>query len=136
MNWNPEWSRKARGFSVYATIRSLGRKGIEDLIDRCCQYTDDLVSQFGKIEGVDVLAKPIINQGLVRFLDPKGADHDSFTDKVIEAIQKEGKTWFGGATWRNKRVMRISVCNWRTTEEDVAIAIASVKKCLELVKEN
>ena len=136
MNWNPEWSRKARGFSVYATIRSLGRKGIEDLIDRCCQYTDDLVSQFGKMEGVDVLAKPIINQGLVRFLDPKGADHDSFTDKVIEAIQKEGKTWFGGATWRNKRVMRISVCNWRTTEEDVAIAIASVKKCLELVKEN
>jgi glutamate/tyrosine decarboxylase-like PLP-dependent enzyme len=134
MNWNPEWSRRARGFSVYATIRSLGRKGIENLVNRCCKYTEQLVIEMSTLEGVEVLAKPIINQGLVRFIDPKGTDNDKFTDAVIDEIQKDGQTWFGGATWREKRVMRISVCNWRTTDEDINIAISSIKRCLELVK--
>ena len=134
MNWNPEWSRRARGFSVYATIRSLGRKGIEDLVDRCCLHTVRLVAELDKIEGVEVLVKPIINQGLVRFLDSNGTDNDGFTDKVIDEIQRDGHTWFGGATWRKKRVMRISVCNWRTTDKDIDIAISSIKRCLELVK--
>lgn len=134
MNWNPEWSRKARGFAVYATIRSLGRKGIEDLVDRCCKHTARLVSEFGKLEGVEVLAQPIINQGLIRFLDPDDKDHDAFTDAVINEIQKDGITWFGGALWRNKRVMRISVCNWRTTDADIDIAVSAVKRCLKIVK--
>ena len=134
MNWNPEWSRRARGFSVYATIRYLGRKGIEDLINRCCKHTKRLVSELGKLERIEVLSKPIINQGLIRFLSKNESEHDRFTNRVIEAIQKDGHTWFGGATWQNKRVMRISVCNWRTTDKDVDIAISAVKRCLELVK--
>ena len=134
MNWNPEWSRKARGFAVYATIRSLGRNGIEDLINRCCLHTQRLVTQLGQLDGVEVLAQPIINQGLIRFVDSDGIDNDGFTDKVINEIKRDGATWFGAATWRNTRVMRISVCNWRTTDKDVDIAIDAVKRCIEVVK--
>lgn len=135
MNWNPEWSRKARGFAVYATIRNLGRKGVEDLVNRCCHFATQLTSEIGALEGAELLATPIINQGLVRFLDPNGTNHDTFTDAVITEIQKDGATWFGGAKWRDQRVMRISVCNWRTTDADIAIAVTAVKRCLEVVRE-
>ena len=134
MNWNLEWSRRARAFSVYATLRHLGKKGIEDLVNRCCHHTQVLVETLGKMDGVEVLADPVINQGLVRFLDPHNLNHDDFTDKVISAIQKEGHTWFGGVHWRGKRAMRISVCNWRTNEQDIQTACTSVQNCLNNVQ--
>ena len=75
------------------------------------------------------MAKPVINQGLVRFLS-RGGNHDQFTDEVIRRIQSRGVAWFGGSTWRGMRVMRISVCNWLTSDDDIARAIASVKEAL------
>ena len=128
-DWNPEWSRRGRGFAAYAAIRALGRSGIAEIVDRCCALADRLVAGIGGLAGAEVVARPIINQGLVRFLAPDG-NHDRRTDEVIRRIQAQGVAWFGGATWRGMRVMRISVCNWATTERDVDDSIASVRAAI------
>jgi glutamate/tyrosine decarboxylase-like PLP-dependent enzyme len=129
-DWNPEWSRRGRAFTVYAAIRALGRSGIAEMVDRCCRLTATFVAALRTLPGVEVLARPRINQALVRFLDPEG-HHDRRTDRVIAAIQASGEAWLGGTTWRGQRAMRISLCNWRTTEEDIAQAVAAVGKALE-----
>lgn len=129
VDWNPEWSRRARGFPVYAAIRSLGRRGIAELVERCCQHAYRLVTEIGALPGAEVVAIPQINQGLVRFLSPDG-DHDRRTDAIIEAIRAKGVAWFGGTLWHDKRVMRVSVCNWRTTDRDVDRTIDSVREVL------
>jgi glutamate/tyrosine decarboxylase-like PLP-dependent enzyme len=129
MDWNPEWSRRARGLAVYAAIRSLGRKGVEELVDRCCARAARLVAEIGALPGAEVVEPPLINQGLVRFLDA-GGDHDRRTDEVIARVQALGEAWFGGAACRGQRVMRVSVSNWRTSDEDVDRAVASVRAAL------
>jgi glutamate/tyrosine decarboxylase-like PLP-dependent enzyme len=128
-DWNPEWSRRARGFAAYATIRSLGRSGVAEIVDRCCDFAARLVDGLAAMPGVEVLARPQINQGLVRFLAADG-QHDRRTDRIIESIRDSGVAWFGGTTWRGKRAMRISVCNWRTTENDVAQTLRAVRDIL------
>jgi glutamate/tyrosine decarboxylase-like PLP-dependent enzyme len=128
-DWNPEWSRRGRGFPFYSAVRALGRAGIADMIDRCCAHADRLVREIGALDGAEIVAAPIINQGLVRFLGPDG-DHDRFTDRVIQRIQQDGVAWFGGVTWQGRRVMRVSVCNWLTSDEDIDRTVASVRKVL------
>jgi glutamate/tyrosine decarboxylase-like PLP-dependent enzyme len=128
-DWNPEWSRRGRGFTAYAAIRALGRLGIADIVDRCCAHADRLVADIGGLAGAEIVARPVINQGLVRFLAPDGS-HDRRTDEVIKRIQAQGVAWFGGATWRGMRVMRISVCNWATTDRDIDETIASVRQAI------
>jgi len=131
MDWNPEWSRRARGFSTYAALRQLGREGVAELIDRCCHHAHELVMGIGELPGAEVLWEPITNQGLVRFLDPSSEqNHDRRTDEVIAAIVASGEAFFGGTTWRGKRAMRVSVCNWRTSPEDVQRSINSVARVL------
>src|SRR5262249_38840009 len=117
-DWNPEWSRRGRGFTAYAAIRALGRIGIGDIVDRCCAHADRLVRGIGALTATEVVASPVINQGLVRFLANDG-DHDRRTERVVERIQAKGVAWFGVATWHHKRVMRVSVCNWLTSDCDV-----------------
>jgi glutamate/tyrosine decarboxylase-like PLP-dependent enzyme len=128
-DWNPEWSRRGRAFPVYAAMRALGRAGIADIVERCCAHAARLVAGIGALRGAEVVAAPTINQGLVRFLSPDG-NHDRHTDEVIRRIQSRGVAWFGSATWRGLRVMRVSVCNWRTTEDDVDRTIISVREAL------
>jgi glutamate/tyrosine decarboxylase-like PLP-dependent enzyme len=125
VDWNPEWSRRARGFAVYAGIRSLGRTGVADLVERCCRHATTLVAEIGALPGAEVVAEPVVNQGLVRFTS-QGCDDDRLTDEVIARIQEGGVAWFGGTAWRGRRVMRISVCNWRTSDDDVERAIQAV----------
>ena len=129
MNWNPEWSRRPRGVVAYAALRSLGREGFAKVIDDGCRLADRLVSGLGKLPGVEILSPARMNQGLVRFLDPKG-DHDARTDAVTEAIRAEGTAWFGATTWNNIRAMRISVCNFRTTDRDVDLTLDAVSTVL------
>jgi glutamate/tyrosine decarboxylase-like PLP-dependent enzyme len=126
---NPEWSRRGRGFPAYAAIRSLGRVGIGEIVERCCALAERLVREIGALPGAEVVAAPVINQGLVRFLGSDG-NHDQTTDEVIRAIQQKGVAWFGGATWNGRRVMRISVCNWATTDGDIDQTVASVADVL------
>lgn len=128
-DWNPEWSRRGRAFPVYAAIRALGRAGIGALVDRCCAHAARLVAGIGGLPGAEVVVAPVINQGLVRFLAP-GGDHDRATDDVIRRIQASGEAWFGGATWQGRRVMRVSVCNWQTTDDDVDRTVACVRRLL------
>ena len=134
MDWNPEWSRRARGFSTYAALRQLGRDGVAEIIDRCCRHAHDLVMGIGSLSGAEVLWEPVINQGLVRFRDPSPVateqNHDRRTEEVIAAIVASGEAFFGGTTWRGKRAMRVSVCNWRTSHEDVQRSINSVARVL------
>jgi glutamate/tyrosine decarboxylase-like PLP-dependent enzyme len=134
MDWNPEWSRRARGFPTYAAIRQLGRKGVAKIVESCCQHAHSLVMEMGKLPGAEVVWEPTINQGLVRFLDRKpGAtpeDHDRRTDQVIAAIVASGEAFFGGTTWRGRRAMRVSVSCWRTTSDDVSRTVRAVKKVL------
>jgi glutamate/tyrosine decarboxylase-like PLP-dependent enzyme len=128
-DWNPEWSRRGRGFPFYAAVRRLGRAGIAALVERCCRHAERLVREIGRLDGAEIVAPPVINQGLVRFLGPDG-DHDAFTDKVIRAIQQDGVAWFGGVTWNGRRAMRISVCNWLTSDDDIDRTVASIAKVL------
>jgi len=134
IDWNPEWSRRARGFPTYAALRQLGREGVADLIERCCAHASALVRGIGKLPAAEILSEPIINQGVIRFRDLRpGAsdqDHDRRTDEVIAAVAASGEAFFTGSTWRNRRVMRVSVCNWRTTESDVARALNAFKNVL------
>ena len=144
IDWTPDWTRRARGFAIYAAIRELGRNGIENLIDRSCQYAAALTNGIGAIPGGKIVASPTLNQGLVRFLHPSvdatDGDHNAWTDHIIAAINKEGTAFFSGSTWHGKRVMRISVVNWRTNSDDVektleAVALI-VQRQMELVNGN
>src|SRR5947208_8397682 len=90
MDWNPEWSRRARGFATYAALRQLGRAGVAAMVERCCEHARALAVEIGRIPGAELVWEPIINQGLVRFLDPKAGaseeDHDRRTEEVVAAI--------------------------------------------------
>jgi glutamate/tyrosine decarboxylase-like PLP-dependent enzyme len=134
IDWNPEWSRRARGFSTYAALRQLGRDGIADLIGRSCRYAQKLVDGIGSLEGAQVLWRPNINQGLVRFLasgsDASISEHDRRTQQVIDHVVQGGQAYFGPTTWRGMRAMRISVLNWQTSDSDVARAITAVADAL------
>jgi glutamate/tyrosine decarboxylase-like PLP-dependent enzyme len=134
IDWNPEWSRRARGFATYAALSELGRHGLSELIERTCRYASDIVAALSALPGVDVLWRPILNQGLIRFLDrgadATDADHDRRTESVIEAIVATGEAFFAPTTWREKRAMRVSVLNWRTCDDDVRRTIDAVRRVL------
>jgi len=134
LDWNPEWSRRARGFSTYAALRELGRDGVAGLIDRCCRHATTLTLALAQLPGAELLWEPVINQGLVRFLDPTAgaaeADHDQRTEQVIAEIVASGEAFFSATTWRGRRAMRVSVCNWRTSEQDVQRAVDAARKAL------
>jgi glutamate/tyrosine decarboxylase-like PLP-dependent enzyme len=134
IDWNPEWSRRGHGIVIYAALRELGRSGLEDLVDRTCTHAAALVSRIGALPDVEVLWRPHLNQGLIRFLDLRAnandADHDARTDAVINAINMTGEAFFSGTSWRGKRAMRVSVVNWRTNDADVERTVAAVTSVL------
>ena len=113
--WVPEFSRRARGFAVYAALRELGRQGLAALIECCCSHARLMAELLGADDGATVLNDVVLNQVLVRFTRD-GVNH---TDDVILACQREGTCWMSGTTWDGEPAMRISVCNWRTTEDDI-----------------
>ena len=135
IDWNPEYSRRGRGFATYAAIRQMGKRGIAELIERTCAHARTLVAKIGGLPGAEVLWEPTINQGLVRFLSPKSgaedSDHDQHTEDVVAEIRAAGEAFFGTTTWRGKRCMRVSVCNWQTTDADVERAARSVAEVLD-----
>jgi glutamate/tyrosine decarboxylase-like PLP-dependent enzyme len=113
--WVPEFSRRARGFAVYAALRALGRRGIAELIERCCGCARLMAEELARDPRVTVLNEVVLNQVLVRF----AADGANVTDEVLDAVQREGTCWMSGTRWDGEPAMRISVCNWRTTEADI-----------------
>ena len=125
LEWNPEFSRRARGFPVYAAIRSLGRSGIAELIERCCAHAQRFADALSEAPGIEVLNEVVLNQVLVRFTGSDG-DADAHTDAVIAAIQDDGSCWLSGTTWQGRRAMRISVSSQATTTEDVDRSIEAI----------
>jgi glutamate/tyrosine decarboxylase-like PLP-dependent enzyme len=134
-DWNPDWSRRARGFAAYAAMREMGRDGIAAMIGNCCAAAHAIVTGIGKLPGAQLVWEPTINQGLVRYLDPApgatDSDHDAWTDAVTAAVLETGEALFSNTTWRGLRCMRVSVVNWQTDASDVARAIAAVEQVLK-----
>lgn len=133
-DWNPDWSRRGRGVAAYAALRQLGIEGVAALVERCCEAAHGIAAGIAALPGAQLMWEPRINQGLVRFLDPRAgatdADHDLRTDAVCAAVVDGGEAFFSNTAWRGARCMRISVCNWQTSGSDVARAVAAVAKVL------
>jgi glutamate/tyrosine decarboxylase-like PLP-dependent enzyme len=115
-----ESSRRARGMAVWAAIRSLGRDGVAALVDRCCAHARRFADALDATDGVTVRNDVVLNQVLVSFGD------DARTDRVVERVQRSGTCWMGAATWHGRRVMRISVSGWSTTEADVDRCVRAI----------
>ena len=119
--WVLDSSRRARGFALYAVLRSLGRDGVRDLVERCCALARRIAEQLTAETGARVLNDVVLNQVLARF-----GDDDTRTRTVIERVQNEGVAWMGGTVWHGKAAMRISVSNWSTTEDDVDQTVQAI----------
>jgi len=119
MDWVPEVSRRARGFAVYAALRSLGRQGVAELVERCCRLARRMADRLSAQPGVAILNEVSLNQVVVAFAPPPHVDAEGFTQAVVQRIQREGTCWLAGTTWRGQSGIRISVSNWSTTEADI-----------------
>jgi glutamate/tyrosine decarboxylase-like PLP-dependent enzyme len=119
VNWTPEFSRRARGFAIYAAIRALGRRGIAELVERCCAHAR-LFAELLEENGATILNDVVLNQVLVRIGDGET------TRSVIQRVQEDGTCWLGGTEWEGEHAMRISVSGWRTTREDVERSVGAI----------
>jgi glutamate/tyrosine decarboxylase-like PLP-dependent enzyme len=120
----PEMSRRARGAEVWAAIRSLGRSGVAELVERTCRHAARFAAGLGAA-GCQVLNDVTLNQVLVSFGD------DETTRRAIAALQAEGACWCGATIWQGRAAMRISVSSWATTEEDVDHSLAAMLRAAE-----
>lgn len=121
----PESSRRARGFATWAAIRCLGRSGVAGLVERCCALARRFADGLGAIDGVEIVNEVVLNQVLVRVGD------EETTNRIERRVQDDGTLWLGATTWRGERLLRISVSNWSTTEEDVDRCVEAVARALE-----
>jgi glutamate/tyrosine decarboxylase-like PLP-dependent enzyme len=128
-DWVPEASRRARGFTVYAALRFLGRRGIAELVDRCCHLARRMAQRLAEDPVVTILNDVVLNQVLVRFSDSSGQNSGEFTAEVIRRVQEDGTCWLGGTTWHGMQAMRISVSNWSTAEEDIDKSADAILRC-------
>jgi glutamate/tyrosine decarboxylase-like PLP-dependent enzyme len=125
--FTPEMSRRARGVELWASLRSLGRQGLADLVDRTCGHATRFADGLRRL-GCDVLNEVVINQVLVSF----GADTD--TRAVIDRVQLDGTCWCGGTEWHGRAAMRISVSSFSTTTGDVDLSLAAIEQALVNVR--
>jgi aromatic-L-amino-acid decarboxylase len=116
-NLTLEFSRRARGVSVWAALRSLGRNGIEQLVERHCAQAQRIADGL-KAAGFNVLNRVVLNQVVAR------ADTEQSTTAIREAAQRSGEIWFGPTVWRGQSAFRFSVSSWRTTDAHIDRAIA------------
>ncbi len=116
----PESSRRARGFATWAALRSLGRSGVADLVDHCCDIARRFADRFEALEGFEVVNEVVLNQLLLR------AGDTDLTNRLERAIQEDGTCWLGGTTWRGERLLRIAVSNWATTADDVDRVVETI----------
>ena len=115
----PEFSRQARGVEVWAALRSLGRRGVAELVERCSRLAARF-AEGARAAGLEVLNDVVLNQVLVSFGDARR------TREVIEAIQRDGTCWCGGTVWQGRSAMRVSISSWATTEADVDRSVEAV----------
>jgi glutamate/tyrosine decarboxylase-like PLP-dependent enzyme len=119
MKWGPESSRRARAVEIWAALRSLGKRGVGELVERMCQHAATFASGF-RSAGYEVLNDVVLNQVLVSFGD------DQTTTRIIDAIQEDGTCWCGGTIWKGRKAMRISVSSWATRKSDVEQSLTAM----------
>src|SRR5215470_13912440 len=119
MHHTPESSRRARGVELWATLKSLGRRGLRELVERTCAHAQRFAKGL-RDSGFEVLNDIVINQVLVSFGTPE------VTREVIRRVQEEGTCWCGGTVWQGKTAMRISVSSWATTVADVERSLQAI----------
>jgi glutamate/tyrosine decarboxylase-like PLP-dependent enzyme len=117
-----ESSRRARGFATWAALRSLGRSGVADLVDRCCRLAQRLAAGLDALPDIDIVNDVVLNQVLVRVGD------EDVTARTEQRVQDDGTCWLGTTTWRGERLLRVSVSNWSTTEADIDATVAAIAK--------
>jgi glutamate/tyrosine decarboxylase-like PLP-dependent enzyme len=132
MDWTPESSRRARGFAVYAALRSLGRSGVEDMVDRCCRLARRFADRLRVEPSLRILNDVVLNQVLVRVVPPHG-DADAATREALRLVQEERVCWLGGSRWHGMDAMRISVSNWSTADEDVDRSADSIIRAVHRI---
>ena len=106
----------------------LGREGVAELVERCCGCAQLMAEELARDPGVTVLNNVVLNQVLVRF----ACDGANVTDEVIDNAQREGTCWMSGTKWEGEPAMRISVCNWRTTEDDIRRSAKAILAQVEI----
>jgi glutamate/tyrosine decarboxylase-like PLP-dependent enzyme len=119
VDWTPEFSRRARGFTVYAALRSLGRRGVVELVERTCAHARRFAEGLARLPGFELLNEVILNQVLFRF------ESDERTDDALRRVQESGEAWLSGTVWEGRRAIRISVSNWQTSDDDVERTVAA-----------
>jgi len=128
IEWVPELSRRARSLPVWAALRTLGRSGVAEMIDGCCDHARRFAERLAAMPHADVLNDVVLNQVLVRF-----GEDDTVTRQVIAQLQESGVCWFGETTWGGHVTMRISVTSWRTTTADVDRTVDEIQRALTQV---
>jgi glutamate/tyrosine decarboxylase-like PLP-dependent enzyme len=118
-DFTPELSRRARGVDIWAALRSLGRSGVTEMIERTCRHARRF-AELLSAAGYEILNDVVLNQVLVSFGDPET------THRVIAGIQEDGTCWCGGTVWQGRTAMRISVIGWNTTDDDVERSAAAM----------
>jgi glutamate/tyrosine decarboxylase-like PLP-dependent enzyme len=122
--FTPEASRRARALPVYAALRSLGRGGVAELVERCCALARLAARELSRCASVEVLNDVVLNQVLLRV-------HGADTAAVIERVRRDGTCWLGGTSWRGEPAIRFSVSNWSTTEDDIRRSAAAIIRAVE-----
>jgi len=122
VDWTPEFSRRARGFTAYAALRSLGRAGVAELVDRCCNGAARFAEHIVELPGVEVVNDVVLNQVLFRF------ESDARTDEVLHHVQEGGTVWMSGTTWDGRKAIRLSVSNWQTGDAEIDLAVAAFRE--------
>jgi glutamate/tyrosine decarboxylase-like PLP-dependent enzyme len=139
-DWVPEYSRRARGFATYAALRSLGRRGIADQIERSCRQAARMADTLRAAgPSVEILNDVVLDQVLVRFVPREGAAVaadaaaiDAWNRAVVRRVQDDGTCWIAGTTWHGKVALRISIVNWATTDEDIDRSAAAILRAADL----
>jgi len=127
MDWVPESSRRARAVPIYATLRALGRRGVEELVARCCALAARMAERLAAAPGITILNEVVLNHVLVCF----GGGDASLTSAVIDRVQQAGVCWIGGTTWHGTPAARISISGWNTREDDIDRSVESIVTALQ-----
>jgi glutamate/tyrosine decarboxylase-like PLP-dependent enzyme len=125
VDWVPEFSRRARGFAVYAALRSLGRAGLVELVERGCVQARRFADQIAELPGVELINEVVLNQVLFRFED------EERTDAALAAVQAGGEVWLSGTTWDGRKAIRVSVSNWQTGDEETDLVVDAFRRAVE-----
>jgi glutamate/tyrosine decarboxylase-like PLP-dependent enzyme len=132
----PELSRRARGFATWAVIRALGRQGIAEMVERHCRVARAMAARLAAEPGIAILNDVVLNQIIVRFgANESDTDGDALTTKTIDRIQKDGECFAGGARWRGRQVMRISVIGYDTDDDEGARSADAMIRAYRIVKQ-